>query len=156
MKILNLSYCNLITDNGLKCLGSLEELSDLELRSLDKITSVGMAAFAAKCMSLTELDLKHCEKIDDSGFWAIAYNLQNLRQVHNLFSVVIFAVSNLCNEIATFRNLILINRVIIEPHLLASVRTMGFSSVELFRDLIAITMNKISAPFTPLLPWNIS
>ncbi|EEF49916.1 F-box/LRR-repeat protein 3 [Ricinus communis] len=82
LKKLNVSYCNHITDVGMKYLGYLEELSDLELRGLDKITSVGLTAFAAKCNTLADLDLKHCEKIDDSGFCALAYYSKNLRQIN--------------------------------------------------------------------------
>ncbi|XP_050224907.1 F-box/LRR-repeat protein 3 [Mercurialis annua] len=82
LKNLNLSYCNQITDIGLNYLGCLEELSDLEMRQLDKITSVGLTALAAKCRSLADLDLKHCEKIDDPGFCALAYYSRNLRQIN--------------------------------------------------------------------------
>ncbi|KAJ9185957.1 hypothetical protein P3X46_005525 [Hevea brasiliensis] len=82
LKKLNLSYCNNITDRGIKLLGYLEELSDVELRGLGKITSVGLTAFAAKCKTLADLDLKHCWNIDDKGFWALAYYSQNLRQIN--------------------------------------------------------------------------
>ena len=57
------------------------ELSDLELCGLSNITSVGIKAVAISCKRLADLDLKHCEKIDDSGFWALAFYSQNLRQV---------------------------------------------------------------------------
>lgn len=59
----------------------LGELSDLELRGLSNITSFGVRAVAVSCKRLADLDLKHCEKIDDSGFWALAFYSQNLRQV---------------------------------------------------------------------------
>lgn len=59
----------------------LGELSDLELRGLVNITSIGIKAVAVSCKRLADLDLKHCEKIDDSGFWALAFYSQNLRQV---------------------------------------------------------------------------
>ncbi|KAF2288274.1 hypothetical protein GH714_005763 [Hevea brasiliensis] len=83
LKKLNLSYCSNITDRGMKLLGYLEELSDLELRGLGKITSVGLTAFAAKCRTIADLDLKHCWNIDDMGFSALAYYSLNLRQVLN-------------------------------------------------------------------------
>lgn len=81
LKKLNLSYCVNITDRGIEHIASLEKLSDLELRGLMKVTSVGLTALAAGCKRLADLDLKHCEKIDDLGFWALAYYSQNLRQV---------------------------------------------------------------------------
>ena len=78
---LNLSYCNRITYRGLKYICHLGELSDLELRGLSNITSIGIKEVAISCKRLADLDLKHCEKIDDSGFWALAFYSQNLRQV---------------------------------------------------------------------------
>ncbi|KAG2695674.1 hypothetical protein I3760_07G023700 [Carya illinoinensis] len=78
---LNLSYCNGVTDRGMQYIGHLKELSDLEMRGLINITSVGLTAVAAGCKRLAELDLKHCEKIDDSGFWALAYYSRNMRQM---------------------------------------------------------------------------
>lgn len=81
LKKLNLSYCNEITDKGMEFLGQLEELFDLEIRSLDKVTSVGLKAFAAGAKRIADLDLKQCGKIDDSGFWSLASHLWNLRQV---------------------------------------------------------------------------
>ncbi|KAJ0079812.1 hypothetical protein Patl1_22337 [Pistacia atlantica] len=82
LKNLNLSYCDKITDRGMGYLGSLEELSDLELRGLMNLTSVGLTMIAVGCKKLADLDLKHCEKIDDSGFWALAFYSQNLRQIN--------------------------------------------------------------------------
>ncbi|XP_021283032.1 F-box/LRR-repeat protein 3, partial [Herrania umbratica] len=79
---LNLSYCNEVSDRGLGYIGHLEELSDLEMRGLFKITGVGLEAVAAGCKRLADLDLKHCDKIDDSGFWALAYYSRNLRQIN--------------------------------------------------------------------------
>lgn len=78
---LNLSYCIGVTDRGMQYIGHLEELSDLEMRGLANITSVGLTAIAAGCKRLADLDLKHCENIDDSGFWALAYYARNMRQV---------------------------------------------------------------------------
>ncbi|KAK7258953.1 hypothetical protein RIF29_24546 [Crotalaria pallida] len=79
---LNLSYCNRITDRGMEYISHLGELSDLELRGLSNISSVGIQAVAVGCKRLADLDLKHCEKIDDSGFWALAFYSQNLRQIN--------------------------------------------------------------------------
>ncbi|KAK7259510.1 hypothetical protein RIF29_25118 [Crotalaria pallida] len=70
---LDLTDCSGINDIG--------ELSDLELHGLSNISSIGIQAVAVGCKRLTDLDLKHCEKINDSGFWALAFYSQNLRQV---------------------------------------------------------------------------
>lgn len=78
---LNLSYCNGVTDRGMQYIGHLGELSDLEMRGLVNLTSEGLTAVAAGCKKLSDLDLKHCGKIDDSGFWALSYYSRNMRQV---------------------------------------------------------------------------
>lgn len=84
LTMLNLSYCNRMTDTRLKCISNLGELSDLELRGLLNITSIGIKAVAVGCKRLTNFDLKHCEKIDESGFWALAFYSQNLQQVSGI------------------------------------------------------------------------
>jgi F-box/leucine-rich repeat protein 2/20 len=78
---LNLSYCNGVTDRGMQYIGHLGELSDLEMRGLVNFISEGLTAVAAGCKKLSDLDLKHCGKIDDSGFWALSYYSRNMRQV---------------------------------------------------------------------------
>lgn len=82
LRKLNLSYCNAVSDRGLAYIGRLEELSDLEMRALHKITGVGLEAVAVGCKRLADLDMKHCEKVGDSGFWALAYYSKNLRQIN--------------------------------------------------------------------------
>lgn len=84
LKMLNLSYCDGVTDRGMEYLSSLEELSSLEMRALRNITATGLTKLAAGCRRLAELDLKNCEEIDDSGFWALAYYCSNLQQVLTL------------------------------------------------------------------------
>lgn len=84
-----MSYCYRITDRGMEYISYLGELSDLEMRGLVNITSMGIKKVAVNCRRLADLDLKHCEKIDDSGFWAIAFYSQNLRQVSKLLLVLI-------------------------------------------------------------------
>uniref|UniRef100_J3NE16 F-box/LRR-repeat protein 15-like leucin rich repeat domain-containing protein n=2 Tax=Oryza brachyantha TaxID=4533 RepID=J3NE16_ORYBR len=81
IKMLNLCYCNKITDNGLVHLGSMEELTNLELRCLVRITSIGISSVAIGCKNLIELDLKRCYSIDDTGLWALARSALNLRQL---------------------------------------------------------------------------
>jgi F-box and leucine-rich repeat protein 2/20 len=92
IKLLNLCYCNKITDNGLGHLGSLEELTNLELRCLVRITGIGISSIATGCKRLIELDLKRCYSVDDAGLWALARYALNLRQVcrtHLLLSAVL-------------------------------------------------------------------
>ncbi|KAK8712483.1 hypothetical protein V6N13_147723 [Hibiscus sabdariffa] len=82
LRKLNLSYCNEVSDRGLGYIGRLEELSDLEMRALHKITGVGLEAVVAGCKRLADLDMKHCEKVDDSGFLSLSYYSRNLRQIN--------------------------------------------------------------------------
>ncbi|KAK6915629.1 Leucine-rich repeat [Dillenia turbinata] len=82
LKILNLSYCRAITDEGIQHLSNFEDLSVLEMRSLINITCSGMTIVAAGCKKLLDLDLKFCRNIDDSGFWALAYYSRNLQQIN--------------------------------------------------------------------------
>ncbi|XP_010546742.1 PREDICTED: F-box/LRR-repeat protein 3 isoform X2 [Tarenaya hassleriana] len=79
---LNLSYCDELTDTGVEHIGQLEQLGHLELRGIKKITGTGLATISLGCKKLVYLDLKLCEKIDDSGFWALAYFSRNLRQIN--------------------------------------------------------------------------
>ncbi|OEL33796.1 F-box/LRR-repeat protein 3 [Dichanthelium oligosanthes] len=81
IKLLNLCYCNKITDSGLGHLGSLEELTNLELRCLVRITCIGISSIAIGCKSLIELDLKRCYSVDDAGLGVLARNAFNLRQL---------------------------------------------------------------------------
>ncbi|KZV33831.1 F-box/LRR-repeat protein 3 [Dorcoceras hygrometricum] len=82
LKRLILSYCHLVTDRGLGCLGLLDELSDVEMRSLPNVRGSGLRKLASGCLRLAELDLKHCGNIDDSGFWALACYAKNLQQIN--------------------------------------------------------------------------
>ncbi|KAJ4968632.1 hypothetical protein NE237_015333 [Protea cynaroides] len=82
LKRLNLSYCVEISDRGLENISSLEELFDLEIRRLVKITSVGLAALAAGCKSLAELDMKGCYSVCDAGLWVLAHYSSNIRQIN--------------------------------------------------------------------------
>ncbi|KAL5224659.1 hypothetical protein ABZP36_011298 [Zizania latifolia] len=81
IKMLNLCYCNKITDSGLGHLGSLEELTNLELRCLVRITGIGISSVVIGCKNLIKLDLKRCYSIDDAGLWALARYALNLRQL---------------------------------------------------------------------------
>lgn len=84
LKKLNLCYCIQISNQGLQSLSYLEGLSDLELRGLVNVTSVGITSIAFGCKSLVELDLKGCSSIDDAALFALAHSSHNLRQVIRL------------------------------------------------------------------------
>ncbi|WOL12170.1 hypothetical protein Cni_G20935 [Canna indica] len=79
---LNLCYCTQITDKGMKHVSCLEGLSDLELRGLCHVTSVGISEIAKGCRGLSELDLKRCNLVDDAGLFALAQYTGNLRQIN--------------------------------------------------------------------------
>ncbi|CAD6252661.1 unnamed protein product [Miscanthus lutarioriparius] len=81
IRMLNLCYCTQITDAGLKHVSALEELTNLELRCLRRITGIGITSIAIGCTSLIELDLKRCYSVDDAGLWALSRYSQNLRQL---------------------------------------------------------------------------
>ncbi|KAL6907843.1 hypothetical protein ACP4OV_002013 [Aristida adscensionis] len=81
IRMLNLCYCTQITDGGLKHLSALEELTNLEMRCLVRITGIGITSIAVGCTSLVELDLKRCYSVDDAGLWALSRYSLNLRQL---------------------------------------------------------------------------
>lgn len=81
---LNLCYCTKITDKGLMYLSQLEELSDLEMRSITEVTGTGLSALASGCRKLSQLDIKHCGNVRDTGFWSLAYYSWNLQQVQDI------------------------------------------------------------------------
>ncbi|PWA55128.1 F-box family protein [Artemisia annua] len=85
---LNLCYCTKITDKGLMYLSQLEELSDLEMRSITEVTGTGLSALASGCRKLLQLDIKHCGNIRDTGFWSLAYYSWNLQQINLSFCAI--------------------------------------------------------------------
>ncbi|GAB4855612.1 hypothetical protein Ancab_024233 [Ancistrocladus abbreviatus] len=88
LKKLIISYCDRLTDKGMEHIGRLQQLADLEMRGLKSVTSAGLTAIVAGCKRLSELDLKHCDNIEDSGFWAVAYYSKNMRQINLSYSAV--------------------------------------------------------------------
>ncbi|XP_068660575.1 F-box/LRR-repeat protein 3 [Aristolochia californica] len=82
LRKLNICYCGQITDEGFKCLSLLEELSDLEMRNVMKVTGKGLAAVAVGCRRLAKLEMKRCYLVDDMGFLALAQYARNLRQIN--------------------------------------------------------------------------
>lgn len=78
---LNISYCQGVTDASLMHLCSMQELTDLEIRKLTKITIQGFTAAAKGFCSLAQLEMKQCCGVEDVGFFALARLARNLRQV---------------------------------------------------------------------------
>ncbi|RLM58006.1 hypothetical protein C2845_PM18G12310 [Panicum miliaceum] len=101
IRMLNLRYCTQITDAGLKHLSTLEELTNLEMRCLVRITGIGITSIAVGCPSLIELDLKRCYSVDDAGLWALSRYSQNLRQLTISYCQV--TGLGLCHLLGTLR-----------------------------------------------------
>ncbi|KAF8765889.1 hypothetical protein HU200_008057 [Digitaria exilis] len=100
---LNLCYCTQITDAGFKHLSTLEELTNLEMRCLVRITGIGITSVAIGCASLIELDLKRCYSVDDAGLWALSRYSQNLRQLTISYCQV--TGLGLCHLLGSLRSL---------------------------------------------------
>lgn len=86
--MINIAYCNDITDISLISLSKCSKIHTFESRGCSLITSFGLAAIAVGCKQLTKLDIKKCYLIDDLGMVPLAHFSQNLRQV-NMFSISI-------------------------------------------------------------------
>jgi F-box/leucine-rich repeat protein 2/20 len=81
LKVMNISYCESITDASLHSLALLRDLVQRELRACSRVTSVGISYIAASCKHLRELDVKRCTFIGDPGVLALSNACLNLRQV---------------------------------------------------------------------------
>ena len=67
LRTLNFSFCVSIFDPGLQAIaGSLPNLTKLQLRSVDNVTSHGISAILHKCSKLKTLDLAHCDWLTDN------------------------------------------------------------------------------------------
>jgi Leucine-rich repeat (LRR) protein len=87
---LDLSYCDKITDVGLKELAKLTNLHTLDLSYCDEITDVGVKELA-KLTNLHTLDLSYCDKITDVG-------VRELAKLTNLHTLDLHQ----CNKITDF------------------------------------------------------
>ncbi|XP_055379384.1 F-box/LRR-repeat protein 14 [Condylostylus longicornis] len=81
LKVINLSFCVSVTDSGLKHLAKMPELQELNLRSCDNISDIGMAYLTEGCTGLTCLDVSFCDKITDHALAHIANGLDNLKSL---------------------------------------------------------------------------
>ena len=78
LKSINLSFCVLITDYGLKHIAKITSLRELELRSCD-ISPIGMAYLAEGGSRISSLDVSFCDKIGDQALQHISQGLFNLK-----------------------------------------------------------------------------
>lgn len=78
LKVLNLSFCVSIFDQGLEAIaGSLPNLATLLLRSVDNVTSLGVSTILQQCSKLKKLDLAHCDWLFDGGIEDITTGRMN-------------------------------------------------------------------------------
>lgn len=80
LKSINLSF-SCITDSGLKHLAKMTELQELDLRSCDNISEIGMAYLAEGGSRISSLDVSFCEKIGDQALVHISQGLFNLKSL---------------------------------------------------------------------------
>ena len=87
---LDLSFCHLISDEGLAVLArNMPELELLALAHCADVSEEGVQAIAKGCRNLLYLDLAHCVRVTDRGLRAVLWHCQRLiyldvRGVNNL------------------------------------------------------------------------
>lgn len=81
LRMINIAYCNDVTDISLISLSKCSRLNSFESRGCVHLTSLGLAAIAVGCKELTKLDIKKCSNINDAGMIPLAHFSHNLRQV---------------------------------------------------------------------------
>jgi F-box/leucine-rich repeat protein 14 len=76
---INLSFCVSVTDTGLKSLSRLPSLRDLNLRSCDNVSDIGVGFFAeGSASTLRTLDVSFCDRVSDSEMAHVATGLASL------------------------------------------------------------------------------
>ena len=80
LKSINLSF-SCITDSGLKHLAKMSSLQELDLRSCDNISEIGMAYLAEGGSRISSLDVSFCDKIGDQALVHISQGLFNLKSL---------------------------------------------------------------------------
>ncbi|CAB0031025.1 unnamed protein product [Trichogramma brassicae] len=81
LKSINLSFCVLITDSGMKHVAKIQSLRELNLRSCDNISEIGMAYLAEGNSKISSLDVSFCDKVGDQALQNISQGLYNLRSL---------------------------------------------------------------------------
>ncbi len=76
---LNLSFCLSVTDTGLKSLSRIPGLQELNLRSCDNVSDIGIGFLGnASPSNLSSLDLSFCDRVSDSSMAHIASGMTGL------------------------------------------------------------------------------
>ncbi|XP_033227477.1 F-box/LRR-repeat protein 14 [Belonocnema kinseyi] len=78
LKSINLSF-SCFTDSGMKYLAKMPSLQELDLRSCDNISEIGMAYLAEGGSRISSLDVSFCDKIGDQALVHISQGLFNLK-----------------------------------------------------------------------------
>lgn len=78
---INLSFCVSITDTGLKSISRIGTLRDLNLRSCDNISDIGIGFLAENGLNLHFLDVSFCANITDSAMRHIASGISSLQSL---------------------------------------------------------------------------
>lgn len=79
LKSINLSFCVSVTDSGLKHVARMPQLQELNLRSCDNISDIGMAYLTEGGSAIVSLDVSFCDKISDQALSHISQGLFHLR-----------------------------------------------------------------------------
>ncbi|KAF3636932.1 F-box/LRR-repeat protein 3 [Capsicum annuum] len=88
LEMINIAYCNQITDGSFISISKCSKLNTLESRGCPFVTSLGLAAVAVGCKQLTTLDIKKCQNIDDAGMIPLAHFSPNLKQINLSYTSV--------------------------------------------------------------------
>ncbi|KAJ8533789.1 hypothetical protein K7X08_007113 [Anisodus acutangulus] len=88
LEMINIAYCNRITDGSFISLSKCSKLSTLESRGCPLVTSLALAAVAVGCKQLMTLDIKKCQNIDDAGMIPLAHFSPNLKQINLSYTSV--------------------------------------------------------------------
>lgn len=81
LQMINLSYCEEITDSSLISLSKCSKMNTVEIRGCPQISSNGLSAIAVGCRQLSKIDVKKCFRINDAGMIPLACLSRNLREV---------------------------------------------------------------------------
>lgn len=142
LEMINIAYCNRITDGSFISLSKCSKLNALESRSCPLVTSFGLAAVAVGCKQLTKLDIKNCRNIDDAGMIPLAHFSLNLKQINLSYTSVTDVGLLSLASISSLQNITIL-------HL------KGLSPGGLGAALLAcggLTKVKLQTSFKPLLP----
>lgn len=99
---LNLSDCQLITDEGLRCLAGYSSIKVLVLQNCRKITDVGLSYLKSTCHSLETLHLGGCNLISDNGIIGLVtasgntIRRINLSDCSHVTGSTIHAIADVC------------------------------------------------------------